>query len=87
MIPERPPIVKSAMKPRQKRSGAWSQRLPRHIVASQLKILIAVGMATVSDVTMNHHWSGSAIPTVNMWCAQTSMLAKAMPMVEKAIAL
>jgi len=27
------------------------------------------------------------MPTVNMWCAQTSMLAKAMPIVENATAL
>jgi hypothetical protein len=87
MIPERPPIVNSAMKPRQKRSGAWSHRLPRQSVASQLKILIEVGTATANDVTMNHAWSGISIPTVNMWCAQTSMLAKAMPIVENAIAL
>ena len=75
------------MKPRQKYRGARNQRLPLQRVASQLKILMAVGTATENDVIMNHHWSGSARPTVNMWCAQTSMLANAIPIVENAIAL
>ena len=48
---------------------------------------MVVGTATENDVIMNHHWSGSARPTVNMWCAQTSMLANAIPIVENAIAL
>ena len=80
-------MVNSARKPRQKRSGARNQRWPRQRVASQLKILIAVGTATENETTMNQPCRESGIPIVNMWCAQTSMLAKAMPIVENAIAL
>ena len=60
---------------------------PRHSVASQLKIFIPVGTAISIDTIMNQTLSGVDIPTVNMWCAQTSSEKNPIATVEKATAL
>src|SRR5512142_273161 len=86
-IPERPPIVNSAMKPSTKSSGVSKVRLPRHVVASQLKILIPVGTAITIDEIMKNESRPTGSPVVNMWCAQTSIEKKAIASVEKATAL
>jgi hypothetical protein len=52
-----------------------------------LKILIPVGIATANDVAAKNAFSQVGRPTVNMWCAQTSMLANAIPIVANATAL
>jgi len=87
MIPVRPPIVKRPRNPSANMSGARKIRWPRHRVASQLKIFTEVGTATASEVAAKNACRYVGIPTVNMWCAHTSMLANAMPMVENATAL
>ena len=51
-MPERPPIVNSAMKPSAKSIGVSKMRFPRQVVASQLKILTPVGTATAIDASM-----------------------------------
>ncbi len=51
---------------------------PRHIVASQLKILTPVGTAISTVVYMKNSSPASGMPTVNMWCAQTMNDRKAM---------
>ena len=56
-MPERPPIVKSARKPTAQSSGVSKMRLPRHIVATQLKILIPVGTAITIDESMKNESS------------------------------
>ena len=62
-------------------------RLPRQVVASQLKIFTPVGTATAIEEIMKKAWSPHGKPTANMWCAHTSIETNAMPRVEKAIAL
>ena len=79
--------MKRPIRPRQKSSGALNSSCPRQSVASQLKILIEVGIATASEVTAKKPFSHTGRPTVNMWCAQTSIPANAIPIVENAIAL
>ena len=46
---------------------------PRQSVATQLKIFTPVGTAMTNDVSMKKPFSQSGRPTVNMWCAQTSI--------------
>ena len=71
-IPESPPIVKSAMKPRANSIGVSKMRFPRQVVASQLRIFIPVGTAITIEEIMKNPRSGVESPTVNMWWAQTS---------------
>ena len=61
--------------------------LPRHAVASQLKIFTPVGTAITIDVIMKNASRPIGIPTENMWCAQTSSEKNAMLIVENATAL
>ena len=46
--------------------------LPRHIVASQLKILMPVGTATANEVSMKKISTAVDIGVANMWWAQTN---------------
>ena len=59
-IPDRPPIVNSAMKPSANSIGVSKMRLPRQVVASQLKILIPVGTAMTIDEIMKNESSPTA---------------------------
>ena len=61
--------------------------LPRQSVASQLKILIPVGTAMIIELIMKKPLSVLGRPTVNMWCAHTSIEKKPIATVENAIAL
>ena len=45
-----------------------------------------VGTATRNEAIMKKLLSPVPMPTVNRWCAHTSIPAKAMPSVEKAMA-
>ncbi len=60
------------MKPSAHSIGGSKIRFPRQVVATQLKILIPVGTAIVSDVIMKKACSPIGSPTANMWWAQTS---------------
>src|SRR5580765_5820145 len=86
-IPVRPPNVKSPMKPSEKSIGESNWRFPRHVVASQLKILMPVGTAMTIDEIMKKLSSPTPSPVVNMWCAHTSIEKNAIASVEKATAL
>ena len=70
-MPERPPIVNMAMKPTANSMGVVKWIFPPHIVAHHEKILIPVGTAISSVVTIIGTRSQSAMPATNMWCAQT----------------
>ena len=70
-MPERPPITNIAMNPTAQSIGVFMWILPSQSVASQEKILIPVGTAISSVVTMIGTRSQPAIPATNMWCAQT----------------
>ena len=54
--------MNSAMKPSANSIGVSNERLPRHIVASQLKILIPVGTAITIDEIMKNESSPTAEP-------------------------
>ncbi len=86
-MPDSPPIVKSARKPSANSIGVSKMMLPRQVVASQLKILIPVGTAITIDEIMKKLSRPVPSPTVNMWCAHTSIEKNAMPSVENATAL
>src|SRR6478609_9323509 len=86
-IPVRPPNVNIARKPSEKSIGESKMRLPRQVVASQLKILIPVGTAMTIDEIMKKESSPTPRPVVNMWCAHTSIEKNAIAIVEKATAL
>src|SRR3954447_16463370 len=71
MTPERPPITNIDRKPSANRNGVLKCNLPFQIVASQLKILIPVGTAISSVVTIIGTRNHDAMPETNMWCAHT----------------
>ena len=87
ITPEIPPITNVARKPAAKNSGVLKTIDPRQSVASQLKIFTPVGTATANDDSMKNASTTSGTGVGNMWCAHTSMLTKAMPAVDAAIAL
>ncbi len=49
------------------------------MVASQLKILMPVGMPTSMVESTKKAFPADVMPTVNMWCAHTPRLTNAMP--------
>src|SRR5262245_10031577 len=61
----------------QKSIGGSKRSLPPYIVASQLKILIPVGTATRKVEVAKKMLPTEVMPMVNMWCAQTPRLMKA----------
>ena len=63
----------------QKSIGVAKRILPPHMVASQLKILIDVGMPTSMVESTKKALPTEVIPMVNIWCAQTPRLTKAIP--------
>src|SRR5262249_61492114 len=86
-IPERPPIVKTPTAPSANSIAVSRIRLPRQVVAIQLKILIPVGTAIAIDESMKKMFSAVGSLTENMWDAQTSAEKNPIATVETAIAL
>jgi hypothetical protein len=80
-------MTKRERKPSANSIGASNERFPRQSVASQLKIFIPVGTAMTIEAIMNHAWSEIGRPTVNMWCAHTSIEKKPIATVEATMAL
>src|SRR5438045_9702954 len=72
-IPESPPIVKTATAPSAKSIGVSRITFPRQVVAVQLKILIPVGRALVTEESMEKMLSALCIPTENRGFAKTSV--------------
>ena len=75
------------MKPSANSIGVSKMMFPFQHVASQLRIFTPVGIATSIVAIMKKLWSCQPRPTVNMWCAQTSIEMNAMPTDENATAL
>src|SRR3989442_11345387 len=82
-----PPMTNIVMKPIAKSIGALSSIAPPHIVAIQLKILMPLGTAIASVMTMNGRRAEIEMPVVNMWCTQTPNERNPIATVERAIAL
>ncbi len=72
-MPDSPPITNTERKPTANSIGVSKWRLPRHMVASQLKIFTPVGTAMIIEEIMKKELSSFGRPTVYMWCAQTSI--------------
>src|SRR5213082_3063143 len=85
--PEIPPITNIERNPAAKNSGVFITIVPRHSVASQLKILIPVGTAIANDDSMKKASTTVAVGVGNMWCAHTSMLRKVIAAAEATTAL
>ena len=77
MTPVNPAMRNWKRNATQKSIGALNWIFPPHIVASQLKILIPVGTAMAIVEMTKKAFAGALMPTVNMWCAHTLMLMKA----------
>ena len=58
--------------------GASKVNEPLNIVATQLKTFTPVGTAMSMVAYMKNSWPTMGIPTVNMWCAQTTNESRAM---------
>ena len=87
MTPEIPPITNVARNPAAKYSGVFITIVPRHSVASQLKILMPVGTAIANEDSMKNASTTLAVGVANMWCAHTSMLRNVIPTAEATTAL
>ncbi len=72
-------------KPKAKSMGEANHRRPPYRVASQLNILIPVGMDTSRVEAAKNRSRALLMPTQNMWCAHTLRLMKAMAMVAAAM--
>src|SRR5207253_6383581 len=86
MTPVSPAIRNWNRKPQQKSMGVARLILPPYIVASQLKILMPVGMATNSVAAAKKVLEMDVMPTVNIWWAHTPMLMNPMATVAPTIA-
>src|SRR2546428_10908840 len=82
-----PPITNIVTKPIAKSIGALSSIAPPHIVAIQLKILMPLGTAMASVMTMNGSLAEIEMPVVNMWWTQTPNDRNPIATVDSAIAL
>ena len=60
------------MNPTENSIGVSKVISPFHIVASQLKILAAVGTAISIVAYMKNSCPVTGMPVVNIWCAQTT---------------
>ena len=72
MMPEKPPIVNRTTKATAKSIGVSKLSEPLNIVATQLNIFTPVGTAISMVEYMKNSWPPIGIPTVNIWCAQTT---------------
>lgn len=59
------------MKPIAKSPGVLRSIEPPHNVASQLNILIPVGIAMIMVAAVKYALVSISSPTVNIWCAHT----------------
>src|SRR3989442_8449245 len=82
-----PPMTNIVTKPIAKSIGALSSIAPPHIVAIQLKILMPLGTAIASVITMNGRRAEIEMPVVNMWWTQTPKERNPIATVDKAMAL
>src|SRR5436189_5923619 len=78
MMPVRPAHRNWKRNAQAKSIGVAKRIRPPYIVATQLKILIPVGMAISIVDAANAEFSGAPMPTANMWWAQTVLDRKPM---------
>src|SRR3954447_21308521 len=87
ITPEMPPMTNVARNPHAKYRGVFMTSVPRHSVASQLKILMPVGTAIANDDSMKNDRTTVDVGVANMWCAHTSIPRNAIAAVEATMAL
>ena len=83
ITPVSPPMTNIEMKPTAKNSGVFRLMDPPHNVPIQLNILTPVGTAIRIVDTANAEFAIGPRPVVNMWCAHTPQLIKAMARPDK----
>ena len=86
-MPVIPPMRNVNRKPAANSSGTRNSIVPRHSVASQLKIFTPVGTAMRNELIMKKTSTIVGDGVANMWCAHTSRPRNAMTTVAAAIAL
>jgi hypothetical protein len=64
--PVKPPKLKLKRKPTIKNNGVTQKKQPDHKVASQFKILIAVGIAIIEVETVKYAFVSISNPTINI---------------------
>jgi len=80
ITPVTPPIVKRQMKPRAQSMGVSNLLMwVPWMVASQLKILMPVGIAMIMVAAVKYARVSTSIPMVNIWWAQTMNPRAPMP--------
>ncbi len=82
--PVMPPIRNTSRKPTAISIAVVKVIAPRHMVATQLKILMPVG--TAISIVMIEKYGRLTAPVENMWCAQTPNDSAAMPNTANTIA-
>tara|TARA_B100001741_G_C16272981_1_gene468625 strand:- start:40 stop:297 length:258 start_codon:yes stop_codon:yes gene_type:complete len=70
--PENPPIVNNATKAIENNIGVSKLIEPLNMVATQLNTFTPVGIAINIVEYIKNNCPASGIPTVNIWCAQTT---------------
>jgi len=66
-MPVNPPIVNRKIKPKLHKIDELNFNLVPYSVASQLKILIPVGIAIIIVAAVKYARVSTSMPTVNMW--------------------
>ena len=79
MMPVRPAITHWNRNAIENSMGTSKRIFPPHMVASQLKVLMPVGMETSIVDRVKNALPNDVMPMVNMWCAHTPRLMKPMP--------
>lgn len=70
--PVNPPTVNKKMKPKAHRSEGVNVKFAPHKVPTQLNTLTPVGIAIIIVAVVKYARVSVSIPTVNIWCAQTT---------------
>src|SRR6266567_3535647 len=78
MKPVRPAITNWSRNAIENNMGVAKRILPPQMVASQLKVLMPVGMETSMVESVKKALPNEVMPMVNMWWAHTLRLMKAM---------
>lgn len=85
IIPVKPPAVNRKINPRAHIIDNSNLIRPPCNVASQLKILMPVGIAIIIVAAVKYARVSTSRPTVNIWCAQTINPRKPIPIIAKII--
>ena len=80
-----PPKTKFIINPHENKIALFTDILPHHKVATQLKNFIPVGTAINDVAIVKNNLIQGGVPLVNMWWAQTTKPSTTIPIIEKTI--